>query len=163
MGGPFQAAGVELASCPDSSALESFLRRRAFTLWSVDGTRSGIRPSRFVSDLRKPTLLAPMMPLVAGWASSPDRQIPLRPFRSDRLDGRVRRMVPVWPTPSLVALAKGEVPALAALLVSMLDDRIHLALFHGLVQSVEHPFGTRALDYCPAHDSATEHASLRGI
>ena len=110
----------------------------------------GIDRVGFVSDLRKSSLFAPMSSLVAGWASSPDRQIPLRPFRSARLDGRVRRMVPVWPTPSLVALAKGEVPA-AALLVSMLDDRIHLALFHGLVQSVEHPFGTRALDYRPAH------------
>lgn len=117
----------------------------------------GLEPSRFVSDLRKPTLLAPMTPLVAGWASSPDRPIPLRPFRSDRLACRARRMMLVWPTPSLVALAEGEIRAPAALLVSMLDHRIRLALFHGLVQSVEHTFGTRALDYCPAPDSATEH------
>ena len=68
-------------------------------------------------------------------------------------------MVPVWLTPSLVMFAKGDVRALATLWVSMLmlDDRIRWALFPSFVQRVEHPFGTRVLDYCPAHDSATEH------
>ena len=50
------------------------------------GTHSGSRDrAGVVSDLRKSSLFASMTPLVAGWASSPDRPIPLRPFRSDRL------------------------------------------------------------------------------
>ena len=103
-----------------------------------------------------------MTPLVAGWASSPARRIPLRPFRSDRLACRPERIVPVWPAPSLVVFAKGVVRALAALWVSILDDCIHLALFHSLVQGIEHPFGTQALGYWPAHDSATEHVEDAG-
>ena len=121
-----------------------------YSLGGVD--RAGV-----VSDLRKSTLFAPMTPLVAGWASSPARPILLRPFRSNRLAYRGRRMVPVSPTLSLVALAEGEVRPSAVLLVSMLDGRIHLALFHSLVQRTEHSLGTQALGYCPAHESSTEH------
>lgn len=121
----------------------------------------GVDRAGFVPDLRKSSLSAPMTPPAAGWASGPDRPIPLRPFRSARLACRARRMAPVRPAPSLVAPAEGEVSALA-FLASRLDNRIHLALFHGLVQGVEHSFGTQALGYRPAHDSATGHVEDAG-
>ena len=65
-------------------------------------------------------------------------------------------MLLVWPTPSLVARAQGEVLALA-FLASNLVNRIHLALVPGLVQGVKHSFGTQTLGYCSTYDSVTEH------
>ena len=127
-----------------------------FTLWSVDSTRSGVSPSRFVSDLRKSSLFAPMTPLVAGWASSPDR-IPLRPSRLDALACRGRRIVLVWPTSSRLPLTEHAVATLA-LVGRMVDDRICLALLRGPVPGVQNPFGSQMRSHRPTRPRDSGHS-----
>lgn len=98
-----------------------------------------------------------MTPLVASWASSPYRPVLLRPFRSDRIGCRARRMWPIWLIPPAVALAPGNVGALA-LLATRLDHRIHLVLAHGLVQGVESPFGTQTHSHRPTRPRVSRHS-----